>query len=1522
MVSGSSHLLAELIAEAIRRNKGAIGVLVRDVPAPDPSALLTELRDVDAAELPLRVAYVREGGDEVTEALGLDPAKFATTVEQAEVWRNARELEAMIVVVAHGDEAKLSSLEDFTAITSRDLKDVLVDRALGGEAGENEVQTRWWGMLRNDPSIGLGQMVDYYLSLSTKTGAEFLAAASREIDLLGLLPDPGFFDSPSDRALHQRLEMNRDVIRRLQTLTPRDRRSIADVVNSEEDPEVRRQLAEDVDRMEGAYWGAEGVRAIPLAAAERLIKARTRKKKVVGTPPVHNKVERVVAVAAESLVDLDRESEAESVLTDLVKQLQNLEDVSRRPEKLRIPLPDGSTEATTVVRQDVLALVSRLLDDGIYGGLVEIDEQSMDDILRRFDVEEHLVRRWERPTIRERLANLTFDPAGQTVLECFEAYDVARAEILPLIRALTVEPLATAASTAHRPKLLAFIAAYENLNRAMRDSYEPLFKELGSDAAEVLSDVLLLEIIIVRSGERTYAIAAPTHPLYLWHFAKYCEVVSEQRDRLDERDKSLVAEAAGELPNFLTSVFVPPIVFGTGSSLPFVGRLGPLPYFGEGIEANSADDGQRVVTRLIESYVALEPHARFGLRIALVNPPDAGTYLKSLAVLHHDGILEGTHLMVYRRAGHKLAIELRLDEDDEDRVSQVFRAVTPSRRFTFETAELAGSQVGPPANERFHLVVVFDCSEGRPNAARPALHPIQPLAVPRRIHYRALHKTVELEPAPGGIFFSYDEIGHRLSGIAQSNYLSVHQDQKLRTALNEVAWRTPCMIVADRQVDRDLALGTLRIASEHEGERDVAAFVRSTAALRRPLRDVARLYNTLISDTELDGLLAQLSELLEGGVIHLRPDATGRTNHNRIKGLLGTLIAARWFKQEGHGDRLLVSLDSEEARRWLRLTTDALRADLVAFEWTNDHCTVSVIEVKAVDSPDAEYSVTNGEVTGAAIRQMLATRRLLTAVFASNREDELITTPARREIIREHLCRELTKGSYTPEERKSWSDRLQRLLDGSVPADIRCHLIDVRLGVDRSSLKDRSVVALDGEAAVPVRVTQLNEREIEVLRQEIPVSDGQIGDEGKHDDENSLQDQQSVQTDDTDLPVTENLASKGLLVRPSAPSSERSDSAASRVEQVEEVINRPRALLGTTPGTYGKSENVWFDPNNPTNQLPNPHILITGETGSGKTQATKAILSDTRAYGIPPLILDFKDDYSEQAYADAEGLHVYDPVYEPLPFNPLTPPLDRRSGKVNPVHHIHQLGDIIKRIYGLGDQQTYRLREAIKRAYEASEIPSKAFEPIAGQRYPTFNDVGAALNEEKAADTLLGRLSPIFDLGLFDSESDQGFADIMSTGTVVRLGQLPGDETKNSVAEFFLMALYNFLIRQPQTHTLGRLLVLDEAWRLVESPFLEPLMREGRAFGLGVLIASQFPKDLPDAVTGSTATKLFFSQTQLEQIRGIQRTIVGKTSGPEADHIAAVQRGLAPLTCILHSKQFPQFLRITIKPYFERRPDV
>jgi hypothetical protein len=1512
------------VADALRSHAGGVGVIVRDVLSPDSKTLIERLKVMHEDEgFPgLRVAYLQAEGSEVATDLGLEDEVFSTEIEQAERWRNERDLDALIVVIARGDEAKLSSLEDFGTVTSQDLKRVLVERAMGGPAGENDVQTLLWRKLAGDTAVGLGQLVDYYLSLDGKDGPEFKAASSRELHRLGLLPDPALFDNPKPAVMEKRLASNREVVERLQMLTPKDRRIIKQVVDNEENPEEKAKLREALDQLHRTR-SAGTTGTIDYDHAERLIRARTKKPPAGGDKKPRPTTERSTDVAADALLDSERTEDLNDLLSNLQASLEEADETSVRTEKIRTQLSEASNEAFTTVRLDVVNFVAKLLDDGVYGGLVKIDLDDVDDLLRRFNVEDHVLAHWQRSDIRKVLNHIAeASEGGRVIASRFDAYDKARTAILPYLRALTSEPLVVAAGEEARQALLAAVGAYEELTDGIREHYDEIFEVVGSDVNELVGLLLLMDTIVIQGGERLFAVLSPVHPLFVWHYATYARLVKAQREQLEDRDKDLVADSARRLPNFLTSLYVPAAAVGNGNSLNLAGRLGHLPYYSDDVESNSSDDGLDATTDLLKGYLALEPHARAGFRLALVDPPDAGAYLRTVVDLRDAGILEGAHVVVYRHQTARLAVELRLDEDDEDRVAQVFRALNMDRRFTFEVRDLPPDEVGPGDDEPFHVAVIFDRSGGRPTRARPAAHPIQPLAIPRRIHYSVIDQTVELEPAPGGLFQSYYKVVGRIAeGGGQAAYLAVHQEKGLREALNALSKQVAWTAIADRQIDRDLAIGALRIFTAADGEREVAAFARTTAAFRRPLREVARRYNTFITDEDLDDLLQQLSDLLDSGLLNVKPDHTGKTNESRIKGLLATLIAARWYRKDAAPQsRLLISLDSRDARRWMHLSEDPLRADLVGFEWTDDHCTVTVIEVKSVEATTSEYKIDNGVVSGPAIRQMLATRRLLAAVLAQDRDGELITTPARREVLREHLYRELTKGAYSPEERKLWAERLQRLLDGEVKADVGCHLIDVRLGVDASTLQDRTVVAKDGEESISTRVHELNEELIDALN--APPQSSEDGETTAQQDEQSV----SGSAESEEASAVESANAGPEFESAAAPSngkppSERGATAPKTQAPVEpEATPRPRALLGTAPGSYGKLREVWFDPNLPGQILPNPHISITGETGSGKTQATKAIVADLQQQGVPALILDFKDDYSDQSFVDTEDFQLYDASFSPLPFNPLTPAIDKRQDLINPSHHIHQLGDIIKRIYRLGDQQAFRLREAIKRAYEGAGISLRPGPLDPGNTFPPFEVVQQELTGDKANESLLGRLSPIFDLGLFATDAGQAnFEEFLRGNAVIRLGQLPSDEVKNSVAEFFLMALYNYLIRQSQTHTLGRLLILDEAWRVVESPFLTPLMREGRAFGLGVIIASQFPRDLPEDVRGSTATRLFFSQGQVEQIREIQRTIVGKTSGPDAEHVAGVVRGLSPLSCLMHSTQYTPFVRVTLHPYFERQ---
>lgn len=1512
-------IVAQLVAEAVRKRQGAVGVLIRDVPHIESSSLLSELTTLEAEGIELRVALLQGADEDLAATVGFETTHFSIDVEQAEKWRNDRELAAIIVVVATGDEAKLTSLEEFDHITSRNLKAVLVDRALGEKAGANEVQSRWWRLLGDDDTISLGQLVDYYLSLFGLPDAEFVARSAREVHRLGLLPDPALFNDPNEKAVSRRVGQNRDLVRRLQTLSEKDRKTIASNIATEDSKEKKKVLNAALRRLRELRWGGQGLADLNLDDAQGLLGIRKKKApppqpatgdEVLPPPPPPPEKARMREMAAQALVnDTEDDGDLDAVIEQASKDLAQIDESQLRPEKVVIPLESGIT-VHAEARSDVINVVVKLIGEGVYGGLIATEGTALEDMLRRFQADQDVLEVWTK----ERLIGF-FDqldhPSIKEMQNLFLDFDEKRNAILPLTRLLAVEPLAVAAAPVARAALLAYVESYHVLLKHAHSAYGELFDEFGSDTDELLAHLLALETIVFRSDDSLFGLVSPTHPLYLWHYSEYCRIVDEQRDLLSERDKALVVQAAQDLPNFLTSLCVPHIAADTSQSLPQVGRLGPLPYYGPEPEVGLNDDGVKSVARLIRSFVHLYPPAKLGFRLALLDPPDAGSYLSLCCDLAEEGIIDGAHVLALRHPARKIGVELRLTPDEEDRVARYFRSVSDDRRFVFDVRQIPADSVALPDNEHAHLMVAFDQTPGKQTRTQPAAHPIQPLALTRKLKYKALNKTVELEPAPGGVFAAYNSVVGHFDKSSQTSYFVTHQQEDLRTRLEEAARRAPWYVVADRNVDRDLQLGGLRVFTTVEGERDVAAFSGSTDAFRRALREVAREYNTAISEDELDGLLFELSELLDAGVLALTPDDSGKVNFSGIKGLLGTLIAARWFRsaaEEAH-DRLLVSLDSQDARRWLHLSDDPLRADLLGIDAGDEHFTISIVEVKAVKNSSGEYSISEGIASGPAINQMLSTRRLIAQVFTGDRATELITTPARREVIREHIYRELSKTSYSPEKRKAWVDRLEHLFDEEdANVTLRCHLVEVRLGVDSGSLENRDVRAKEDSELIPVSITELNEAGVEALQQKVPlpepseeVQSDEVGDDKPQDPETPVQEDEKMTAKE---PVGESSIEKPTPVRK---------------KKAEADEDRPRAFLGEAPGSYGKPRDVWFDPGLPGHALPNPHISISGETGSGKTQVTKAIIRELSRNQLPTLVLDFKDDYAQEPYVTEEGFDVYDASYGGLPFNPMVPPVDRQSGRVSLVNHMHQLGDIVKRIYELGDQQAFRFREALKEAYTSKGLSMKPFVAAEDQEYPTFDSIEHILRNEKDNETVLGRLSPIFDLGLFSSSAAvTDFAQMADKSTVIRLSQLPGDEVKNAVAEFFLMALYNHLIRLEHPHSLQRLLVLDEAWRLVKSPFLEPLMREGRAFGLGVVLATQYPKDLPDQVAGATATKFFFSQTNSENIREIQRSLVGKTSGTDAEHLATVLRQLPPLTCLLQNNQYTPYVRLAVVPYFER----
>jgi hypothetical protein len=190
------RLVSALLCEKVIRCAGSLGVVVQDVPYLQAAEVIAGLARV-LESVDLRIAVLTPDAESLAEEAGIPPEKFSATVQQAEVWRNDRSLAATIVVVPFGDQARLSSLQEFETIGPAVLKGLLVAQAQAGLADTNDVLLKWWSRLATDRNISFGQLVDYYVALPSgqDNAADFKAQSSRQLPRLGLLSDPELFDS-------------------------------------------------------------------------------------------------------------------------------------------------------------------------------------------------------------------------------------------------------------------------------------------------------------------------------------------------------------------------------------------------------------------------------------------------------------------------------------------------------------------------------------------------------------------------------------------------------------------------------------------------------------------------------------------------------------------------------------------------------------------------------------------------------------------------------------------------------------------------------------------------------------------------------------------------------------------------------------------------------------------------------------------------------------------------------------------------------------------------------------------------------------------------------------------------------------------------------------------------------------------------------------------------------------------------------------------------------------------------------
>lgn len=315
------------------------------------------------------------------------------------------------------------------------------------------------------------------------------------------------------------------------------------------------------------------------------------------------------------------------------------------------------------------------------------------------------------------------------------------------------------------------------------------------------------------------------------------------------------------------------------------------------------------------------------------------------------------------------------------------------------------------------------------------------------------------------------------------------------------------------------------------------------------------------------------------------------------------------------------------------------------------------------------------------------------------------------------------------------------------------------------------------------------------------------------------------------------------------------------VDKIEEdktdVKQGMKILFGTN---LQNGDPILWEPND-TDILFHTNTGIIGTMGTGKTQFTKSLItqlyrSQEKNVGdeeLGILIFDYKGDYNESKmdFVEATNAKIFKPYA--LPINPLAIIETSVFKPLLPVHTANNFRDTIAKIYGLGPKQKAILTNCIMKTYEASGI-YKADVKSWKNEAPTFDQVYQRyLNDEdiKKGDSLSAAMDELGEYEVFEKvpSKTKSLFDVLKGVVVIDLSGYPST-LQNLIIAIMLDLFYTQMQSvgssklEGKYRQLTKFILVDEADNFMSQDFpsLKKILKEGREFGVGTILSTQFLK--------------------------------------------------------------------------------
>lgn len=256
-------------------------------------------------------------------------------------------------------------------------------------------------------------------------------------------------------------------------------------------------------------------------------------------------------------------------------------------------------------------------------------------------------------------------------------------------------------------------------------------------------------------------------------------------------------------------------------------------------------------------------------------------------------------------------------------------------------------------------------------------------------------------------------------------------------------------------------------------------------------------------------------------------------------------------------------------------------------------------------------------------------------------------------------------------------------------------------------------------------------------------------------------------------------------------------------------------------------------------RLNNANSIIFAQSGSGKSYTAKVEILRQLMQKTKVIVIDPEREYKRLSDS-LKGTYLKLSVRSKEKINPFDVSINSYGGEHNLAEHIQDLTEIISLMAeGLSAQEKAVVDKAIIKTYKKFGYSVKGKRK--GKKYPLLKDFYQTLKKDKNI-KLCNRLEKYVTGSLSQVFNRQTNIKLDNRLVIFDIKDLP-----ESIRQIMMVIISNYVYNQVKTDPQKRLLVIDEAWMLLEheesARFITGLTRRARKYYLGVNIISQAAND-------------------------------------------------------------------------------